>query len=134
MKCNYVFVYGSLKRGFGNNRLLQNDESEFICEDYIEDFEMYSMGAFPGVVHVPGSRSVVHGEVWKVSDNILERLNTLEGFRGEDNPSNFYNCKKVETKNYHHSCYVYLQDTAPSDMLVLEGIWENPYVTSRTTS
>ena len=46
-----VFVYGTLKEGFGNNRLLK--DSQKISEDAVEGFVMYHMGGFPGVVPSP---------------------------------------------------------------------------------
>ena len=63
---NSVFVYGSLKTGFGNNRLLQNKGSVFVTDDVIIGFDMYSMGGFPGIVHNPEGEGIVTGEVWLV--------------------------------------------------------------------
>lgn len=73
-----VFVYGTLKRGHGNNRLLQS--AKFIgeavtCED---TFLMYSNGGFPYVLK--NGKFFVKGEVFEVTDKTTEsNLDFLEG-------------------------------------------------------
>jgi len=119
---NKVFVYGSLKTGFGNNHILQVKGSSFVADDVINGFDMYAMGGFPGIVVNPSAGKGISGEVWKVDDEVLQRLNSLEGFRGQDDPSNFYNRVEVETVN-GHKCLVYIQETIPSNHPVPSGEW-----------
>lgn len=69
-----VFVYGSLKAGFGNNYLLET--SRFVGKDTFKGGTMHSLGAFPAVV--PGE-GVIHGEIYRVSSKTLARLDRLEG-------------------------------------------------------
>ncbi len=82
MSEHMVFVYGSLKSGFHNHHLI--DDAEFICKTrtrepswLLEQFNSKSKpGAFvPGVV--PGN-SYVSGEIYKVNDAGLEKLDKLE--------------------------------------------------------
>ena len=68
-----VFVYGSLKRGFHNHYLLKG--SKFIGEDSTRG-KMLSLGAFPGVIKGDGP---VHGELFIVDDETLQKLDALEG-------------------------------------------------------
>lgn len=69
-----VFVYGSLKRGFHNNDLL--DTSYFVGTGTTPpDFEMYSAGGFPVIVY--GDKSIT-GEVYLVDEPTLKRLDRLE--------------------------------------------------------
>lgn len=71
-----VFVYGSLLRGLGNDRLLRDAELE--CETHTEPgYELYNLGAFPAMV--PGGSQVVYGEVYRVDGATLNRLDYLEG-------------------------------------------------------
>lgn len=35
MEKKLIFVYGTLKRGYGNNRLLQNNDAEFVAVDAV---------------------------------------------------------------------------------------------------
>jgi len=76
MNNEFVFVYGSLKNGFGNNRLLES--SKFISEAITvnDNFDMTSLGGFPGVVSEGQKR--ISGEVYSISNDILSRLDVLE--------------------------------------------------------
>lgn len=71
-----VFVYGTLKKGFGNHRLLSEFplEKEGILEDHI----IYDAG-FP--VAVPNEGTKVVGEVYDIGDCVqtLQNLDYLEG-------------------------------------------------------
>lgn len=84
---NFVFVYGSLKKGFGNHRLLV--ESELICEAVTLDskYNMRSCGGFPGV-HSNGENRI-SGELYSVDDITFESLDRLEG------NGHFYNREEV---------------------------------------
>jgi len=85
-----VFVYGSLKRGFGNHRLLENEGVKFLGEaETPARFKMLHLGGFPGVV--PGDQSI-KGEVYEVNDEVFQSLDWLEGF-----PS-FYNRSQIEVQ------------------------------------
>ena len=77
--CNKVAVYGTLRKGFGNNRLL--GDSRFLGEG-LSEFEatMYSNGGFPILsLDEPSSKVVV--EVFVVEDEAtLQDLDGLEGY------------------------------------------------------
>ena len=71
-----IFTYGSLMRGFGNNDLL--NDSTFVGNALTEGrFTMIHLGGFPGVV-AHGNTSI-HGELWDVDEEVLDRLDQLEG-------------------------------------------------------
>lgn len=69
-----VFVYGSLRRGMGNHRLM--GQSELMAEAHLSGFDMYQVSSFPAIV--PGNGSV-KGEVYLVDGATLARLDQLEG-------------------------------------------------------
>ena len=73
---NKVFVYGSLKKGFGNNRILAH--SKFLGKGITLDdsFSMISLGGFPGVIY--GTKRV-EGELYQVDNEVFESLDRLEG-------------------------------------------------------
>jgi gamma-glutamylaminecyclotransferase len=76
MKLNTVFVYGTLKRGYGNHRLLAT--SHFVGDAVtVEKYRMIDAG-FPVVLD--GSREHnVAGEIYQCDDATLRRLDALEG-------------------------------------------------------
>lgn len=84
-----VFVYGSLKRGRGNHRLLQGAQFLGPAQTDEDTFRMYDLGAYPGIVHEHGPNHPVKGEVYLVDDDTLKDLDRLEGYPG------FYNRKTI---------------------------------------
>lgn len=91
-----IAVYGTLKKGFGNHRILES--SKFLGTDNTkETFEMYSFGGFPAIVE--GGDKHIFIEVYSTSDeNVLRRLDQLEGFREKDSENNFYDKKEIDTR------------------------------------
>lgn len=90
-KKHRVFVYGTLKRGIHNHRLLET--SDFIGEAYtVDTFRMYQTG-FPVLFlsDDPNARSVF-GEVYDVNDETLARLDQLES------EGRMYDRKKVNVQ------------------------------------
>ena len=71
-----VAVYGTLKKGFGNHRLLA--QSRFVGEALTEpNFTLLHLGGFPGIVR--SGDTAVSCEVYEVDDITLARLDRLEG-------------------------------------------------------
>lgn len=105
-----VVVYGTLKRGYGNNRLLK---AVFLSECIVDGFKLYNSG-FP-VAAVSAGESI-KGEVWDIGDHVegvgkqtLYNLDRLEGCRGDD--SSMYNRHHVVAYGdggmlYHCDMYV----------------------------
>lgn len=85
-----VFVYGTLKQGHGNHRLLRG--ATLLGRSYVEGpWRLHDLGAFPAVVQAEATARVF-GEVYLVDSDILGRLDILEGY-----PS-FYTRTKVPTQ------------------------------------
>lgn len=75
---NLVFVYGTLKRCEGNDRYLSKPGAIFVGPAVTEDnFRMIHVG-FP-VIFKDEAGKPVAGEVYRVSDDTLKRLDGLEG-------------------------------------------------------
>ncbi len=69
----YVFVYGTLKRGFCLHKYLHG--SRFVGEALLEGFKMYDLGSYPGII--PG-QGLVWGEVYQVPPGVLALLDEIE--------------------------------------------------------
>lgn len=90
-----LVTYGTLKRGHGNNRILQTQDSKFVSECTVRGYKLYDSG-FPVASESAGD--TISGELWDIGDvesnpgsiATLNRLDGLEGFRGNDNPTSMY--------------------------------------------
>lgn len=74
---NLVFVYGTLKNGYGNHHCMKRASGEFLGESSVQDLKIYNYCShFPAVAEGEGGR--VYGEVYRVKD--MAPLDTLEGY------------------------------------------------------
>lgn len=122
-----VAVYGSLRKGMGNNRLLGDSKCLGVTTTDMP-FAMYSLGGFPMVTFGDRVCPIVV-EVYECSSEVLQTLNYLEGYRGEGG-NNFYDRSLVATPL--GEAYIYhIEDRSTSpDSLVPNGDWVN-YVQQR---
>jgi gamma-glutamylcyclotransferase (GGCT)/AIG2-like uncharacterized protein YtfP len=71
---NYLFVYGTLKRGGSRHWIL--DGFPFLGRAKAKGFVLYDLGPYPAMVSGAG---LVYGEVYEVSEEILNALDWVEG-------------------------------------------------------
>lgn len=106
MKKKLIAVYGTLRKGGGNHRLIQNAEylGSFSTEPV---YTMKSLGGFPGLKE-GGNTSIVM-EVYAVNDQEAAAVDRLEGYReGEENW--FYDKKPIDTPFGEASFYLYVPE------------------------
>ena len=117
---NNIFVYGTLREGERNHWLLKDTNFKGTYETEPE-YELRNFGPFPGMM--PWGDTSVQGEVYEVSDDLLEDLDYHEG-----HPS-FYNRTKIKLKDYSGEIQAYVisdhpryQDKLP---VIHSGDWKN---------
>ena len=71
---NYLFVYGTLKRGGSRHWILQ--DFPFLGRAKAKGFVLYDLGPYPAMVYGDG---VVYGEVYDVPEEVLRDLDWVEG-------------------------------------------------------
>jgi len=86
---NYVAVYGSLRQGLGNHRLLEQSELVGIHTVSL-NYQLVDLGSFPGLLHTKWKTNPITVEVYAVDDETMESLDWLEGY------PRFYNREQVE--------------------------------------
>jgi gamma-glutamylcyclotransferase (GGCT)/AIG2-like uncharacterized protein YtfP len=73
----YLFVYGTLKRGFAANPMLSGQQ--FIQEAWTQPlYRLYRCGRYPGLVEDAAGGNAIRGEVWQVDEATLARLDAYE--------------------------------------------------------
>ncbi|MEM1600103.1 MAG: gamma-glutamylcyclotransferase [Sulfolobaceae archaeon] len=103
----YIFVYGSLRYGFELHHIIA--KSRFVGLGYIEGYEMYDLGNYPGVIKGDG---IVWGEVYEIDDNLIKFLDEVEDYKGS--PDDLYIRNKTRVyfdqrrKYYLDDVYFYI--------------------------
>lgn len=111
----YVFVYGSLKRGFDNHRIIA--PAHFVGTGRTPPrFDMLDLGGFPAAI--TGKHSMT-GEVYEVDRDIMEMLDHLES-----NGSLYLRRKVpilVQGRQIPAWVYLYLDDDGRDALVAPEG-------------
>ncbi len=113
-KKELVFVYGTLKKGFGLHQVLKNINAEF-KGNWITDpkYTMFALGGFPGVR--PNGGDSIHGEVYAVPN--MKELDSVEGY-----PS-LYTREKLSTEWGDSWIYIYNRAPRSPVIKISSGIW-----------
>lgn len=108
-----VAVYGTLRRGGGNHRLLQNES--LVGHTSVPGFDMLQVSmSFPGVVDGDGNVVV---EVWEVSKEAFARLDILEGY------PNLYTRRLIPTE--FGDAWIYIWNGPNNGAKIQSGDWFN---------
>lgn len=116
---NYlVAVYGTLRHGFGNHRLLKNKFSEFLgTERAMFPFRMVSLGGFPGLIPTKEEHQITI-EVYRItSDEVEQNLDDLEGY------PHFYDKAKINTTWGEADVYILHENKYGNRPDVESGDW-----------
>ena len=70
-----VFVYGTLMKKGSASRYMRG--ADFLGEAILPGYAMYDLGWYPGVL--TSDSSTVHGEVYLVSSEMLQAMDSYEG-------------------------------------------------------
>lgn len=119
-----IAVYGTLLSGYGNHAYYLKNKSTFIGNHMTEPkYTMYNTGGFP-IVSPKGS-TPIECEIYEIrQQGVLERVHSLEGFRGIiDDPNNWYNMKKIDTP--YGEAYMYVQEKETNLPIVKSGKWRS---------
>lgn len=127
-----VAVYGTLRQGNGNNRILMDNRADYLgTTQTAEKYAMYSLGGFPAVT-LGEAVSPIVVEVYEVDDKCLQSLDWLEGYRGPQG-GNFYDRDVVKLADGQEAFMYHIEDRMHgSSALVAEGDW-NEYVRNRVS-
>ena len=94
-----VFVYGTLKSGYGNNRLLEGHT--FVGSFVVNGFKLYNYG-FPAAKEDENSK--VRGEIWDIGDD----QHTLRRLDGLESEGYMYHRKEVDVVDFEEKAFMYV--------------------------
>lgn len=106
-----VAVYGSLRQGMGNHRVL--GDSPLLGQARVSGFEMFSLGGFPFVRHGEGDITI---EVYEVNEHTSMRVDMLEGY------PLFYNREQIDTP-YGQAWIYFIDRQETTSPPVTHGDW-----------
>jgi len=119
----FLFVYGSLKKGFDNHKLLQKYAKRVGKASTVGKFAMYedSFGNYPYLVKEPVTK--VMGELYEIKrKELLDKIDEFEG------APEYYKRKKIKVKTHKgvNLAFVYIREDEeiPKEQEPLK-IWEN---------
>jgi len=119
----FLFVYGSLKKGFDNHKLLEKYAKRVGKASTVGKFAMYedSFGNYPYLVKEPITK--VMGELYEIKrKELLDKIDEFEG------APEYYQRKKIKVKTHKgvNLAFVYLREDEeiPKEQEPLK-IWEN---------
>lgn len=111
-----IAVYGSLRKGLHNYRLLE--DSNLVSTEVVNiPWRMVSLGGFPGLVPSEGENHDITIEVFEVDNTTYQRVEYLESY-----PS-FYQKAKIETSQGEVEVYVLLSPRYADLERVESGDW-----------
>lgn len=120
-----VAVYGSLRKGLGNHRLLAN--AEYLGEFQTPpEYSLYSLGSYPGLKE--NGKTSITMEVYAVTDEEARRIDGLEGYT-PGQKATFYDKIPISTPFGEASVYTYVSNI-PENYLVKSGDWKE-YITKK---
>ena len=76
----YLFVYGTLKRGFHNHGWLEENDCYYLGDAFTKDNYTLLQDHYNGLPYVvKESSNQIFGELYLVTEDLLKRLDVLEG-------------------------------------------------------
>jgi gamma-glutamylcyclotransferase (GGCT)/AIG2-like uncharacterized protein YtfP len=108
-----ILVYGTLRRKpYGNAPLMRG--ANFVGEVTIPGYDMYNLGAFPGIKPNPSNAVGIVTEMYEIPDDIaddlIKHLDYYEGYREGDEAS-LYLREEIKINDIPADIYVYNRTT-----------------------
>lgn len=110
-----IAVYGSLRKGLGNHRLIE-DSTQLSTEEVEIPYKMISLGGFPGLIP-SDTLNKIKIELYEVTDHTYRRVEMLEGY-----PS-FYQKNIIKSSLGEVEVYVLEDPRYQSSNPVESGDW-----------
>lgn len=129
MSTPYLFVYGTLKRGFDNPFAKILEENAHFLDNGSFPGKLFQVSWYPAAVYEQDSTKLVYGEVYqlvKQPEFVLRELDKYEDITPE-NSEYVRAIIEVTTENGEAiNCFVYLYNQPTDELVELgDGLFEN---------
>lgn len=125
----YLFVYGTLKRGFDNPFAKILEENAHFVANGSFPGRLFQVSWYPAAVHEKDSTKLVYGEVYqlvKQPEFVLNELDKYEDITPENSEYVRVIIKVTTEKGEAINCFVYLYNQPTDELVELEdGVFEN---------
>lgn len=78
---HFLFVYGTLMRGFSNPFAKKLKQEAVWCEKGLFTGQLFDLGEYPGAVYRQDTTTTVRGEIWQLHD-FQKTIATLDIYEG----------------------------------------------------
>lgn len=113
-----VAVYGTLKHGMANHRLLEG--ARYVGTDLLTSITLYDLGEYPAAVLEPSDGIVV--EVYEVNTAHVAALDLLEELDARNSEAGLYRRSICQTR--HGEAWIYIYNPAVENMpCIRSGSW-----------
>ena len=122
-----VFVYGTLKSGLSNHRILGG--STLIGAGHtVTRFRLFCNGFFPYIAraHKPGTGHRIEGELYSVNAATLANLDRLEGVAGGLYTRETIAVEREDGSRVKAFVYIWGGEIRPSALESESGRWDGP--------
>lgn len=119
---DYVFVYGTLMRGFkSHDSLSVSERAEFAGEGHCVG-TLYDLGEYPGMTLEGDGR--VRGELYRVDDDVLNDIDRFERYYPESYDDSVFVRHLEQVVDRDLDAWVYVYNLPIEDATVVEsGDW-----------
>lgn len=125
MEPEFIFVYGSLRKGFSSPaREVLDDYAELVGRATFQG-KLYKIEWYPGVVPSENEDDIVYGEVYKIinKEEVLSKLDHYEGCSPSDSKPHAFVRKEmpVVVNSEEIIAWIYLFDLPVDDMIQIRS-------------
>jgi gamma-glutamylcyclotransferase (GGCT)/AIG2-like uncharacterized protein YtfP len=126
----YLFVYGTLRQtasSRGNNDAHRRFLSQAsFCGTASVAGQLVSLGAYPALILNDYANSQVKGEIFKITENDLKKLDEYEEIDPRSNHNQYQRIQKeiIAESGIHYSAWIYALNNNDGDYEIIEsGDW-----------
>ena len=113
MSATYLFVYGTLRKGYPHINAQLLEKSAFYVGHGYTYGKIYEINNYPGLILLPQCKDKVYGDVYDISDDCNNIINLTDEYEGVSNPpapNDLYKrvCSQVCIDTYWIEAFTYI--------------------------